>query len=76
MELIVYLSGEIHTKWRNEITEKCKNGPELAIVEDVISRISLKRIADPKEIANTVLLLSSELSSYITGQNIRVDGGM
>ena len=25
MELIVYLSGEIHTQWRNEIIEKCKN---------------------------------------------------
>ncbi len=25
MELIVYLSGEIHTQWRDEIIEKCKN---------------------------------------------------
>ena len=25
MELIVYLSGEIHTKWRDEITKKCRN---------------------------------------------------
>tara|TARA_B100001250_G_scaffold343239_1_gene311846 strand:- start:1179 stop:1628 length:450 start_codon:yes stop_codon:yes gene_type:complete len=25
VELIVYLSGEIHTQWRDEIIEKCKN---------------------------------------------------
>ena len=40
------------------------------------SRTSLKRVADAKEIANTALFLSSDLSSYITGQVIRVDGGM
>ena len=52
-----------------------KNTPE-EILNEVISRISLKRIANPEEIANVALLLSSDLSSYITGQVIRVDGGM
>ena len=46
------------------------------IVDEVTSRISLKRIANPEEIAKVALLLSSDLSSYITGQVIRVDGGM
>ena len=45
-------------------------------VEDVLSGVSLKRIAQPEEIANAALFLSSDLSSYITGQVIRVDGGM
>ena len=52
-----------------------KNTPE-EILNEVTSRISLKRIANPEEIANVALLLSSDLSSYITGQVIRVDGGM
>ncbi len=52
-----------------------KNTPK-ELVDEVTSRISLKRIADPEEIAKVALLLSSDLSSYITGQVIRVDGGM
>ena len=46
------------------------------IISDMVSRISLRRIANPEEIANVVLLLSSNLTSYITGQVIRVDGGI
>ena len=37
---------------------------------------SLKRIGDLREIANVALFLSSKMSDYITGQVIRVDGGM
>ena len=52
-----------------------KNTSEKAI-DDVVSQLSLRRVADPKEIANVALFLSSHLSEYITGQVIRVDGGM
>ena len=45
-------------------------------IKAVIENLSLKRFADPNEIADTALFLSSDLSSYITGQTIRVDGGM
>ena len=46
------------------------------LIEEVINRTALKRIGKPKDIANSVLFLSSDLSSYITGQTLRIDGGM
>jgi len=46
------------------------------ILEKTLERISLHRVAKPEEIANAVLFLSSDLSSYITGQVLSVDGGM
>ena len=57
-------------------TDMMKKNTSEEILNEVTSRISLKRIANPEEIANVALLLSSDLSSYITGQVIRVDGGM
>ena len=57
-------------------TDMMKENHQEKIVSEIVSRISLRRIANPEEIANVVLLLSSDLTSYITGQVIRVDGGM
>ena len=41
----------------------------------MVAGSSMKRMAQPKEIADTALFLASELSGFITGQVIRVDGG-
>ena len=57
-------------------TDMMKNNTPDNVLKDVVSRISLKRIAYPNEIANVALFLASDLSSYISGQIIRVDGGM
>ena len=38
--------------------------------------IPLGKFATPADVANAVLFLASDLSTYITGQNINVDGGM
>ena len=44
--------------------------------DKLINSSALKRAAEPKEIANVALFLASELSSFVTGQVIRVDGGI
>lgn len=41
----------------------------------IASKIPLKRFGTPEEVANTVLFLASDESSYITGTEILVDGG-
>jgi 3-oxoacyl-[acyl-carrier protein] reductase len=46
------------------------------VIEDTINRTNLKRIGMPTDIAEAILFLSSDLSSYMTGQVLRVDGGM
>lgn len=44
--------------------------------ERLISTAVLKRAAEPQDIANVALFLASDLSSFVTGQTLRVDGGM
>ena len=39
------------------------------------SEVPLKRLASPYEISNLILFLSSDLNTYLTGQNIIIDGG-
>ena len=44
--------------------------------KEAVSRILLKRKAKPKEIADTVVYLASDMSSFTTGKVLRVDGGI
>ena len=44
--------------------------------KDFLKRIPLKRIGKVSEISAVIKLLASEEGSYITGQNIKVDGGI
>ena len=46
------------------------------IVEGWRNAIPLKRGGQPEDVANACVFLASDLSSYITGQVLRVDGGM
>ena len=40
------------------------------------ARIPMDRFGSPNDIANAVIFLSSNLSDYITGETIHVNGGM
>ena len=57
-------------------TDMMKNNTSKEVIDAFLANVSLKRFANPEEIANSALFLSSDLSSYITGQAIRVDGGI
>lgn len=46
------------------------------VVEGWEANIPLKRAGQPEDVANTCVFLASDMSTYITGQVIPVDGGM
>ena len=60
--------GFIETEMTDKLDEKTVEGWREAI--------PLKRGGSPEDVANACLFLASDLSSYITGQVINVDGGM
>jgi len=60
--------GFIKTAMTDKIDDKFK--------ETIISKIPSGRLGDPKDIANAVLFLASEQSSYINGETLHVNGGM
>ncbi len=46
------------------------------IKEKYLEQIPLNKFGKPEDVANAVLFLASDLSSYITGETIHVNGGM
>lgn len=46
------------------------------VINETVMGTDMKRPGKPEDIANAVLFLASDLSSYITGQVLRVDGCM
>jgi 3-oxoacyl-[acyl-carrier protein] reductase len=57
------------------LTELTKRTNSVQELNSIASNIPIGRMANPKEIANLIVFLCSDLNSYITGQNITIDGG-
>lgn len=60
--------GFIETEMTHVLSDKVK--------EAILANTPMKRMGSIEEVANVALFLASDLSSYITGEVIRVDGGM
>ncbi len=59
-----------------EIRAKDQGKSKEEILEEMASVVPLKRLADPHEVAATIVYLASKQAGYITGQTIAVDGGV
>jgi len=57
------------------LTDMVKTVPE-KLLDEFAGKTMLGRLAQPEEIANAVLFLASDLSSYVTGEILNVNGGM
>lgn len=64
----VVAPGFIETEMTSKLDEN--------IVKEWRSGIPLKRGGTPEDIANVCVFLASDMSAYITGQTLNVDGGM
>ncbi len=60
--------GFIKTAMTDKIDEKFK--------ETIVSKIPSARLGEPDDIANAVVFLCSDQSSYINGETLHVNGGM
>jgi 3-oxoacyl-[acyl-carrier protein] reductase len=65
-DLIMYLrlSGPVQTGYITRVGEK-----------ELQSDISLRRIGEPRDIADAIVFVASEMGRWITGQVIKVSGG-
>ncbi len=57
---------------KTDMTEKMPG----EVMEKLMAKSDLKHIGLPEEVAGVILFLASDMSSYVTGQVIRVDGGI
>jgi len=70
--------GQVATEMMAELFEQrgALRGADAGRVEaELLARIPLGRMASPREIGDVFVFLASDLSGYVTGQSLIVDGG-
>ncbi|WP_026970597.1 3-oxoacyl-ACP reductase FabG [Aliagarivorans marinus] len=60
--------GFVETPMAKEVPEK--------ILDAIVSKTPLKRLGQPEDIANGVAFLAGDESNFITGQTLKIDGGL
>jgi 3-oxoacyl-[acyl-carrier protein] reductase len=60
--------GFIETKMTEVLSDEIK--------KNILNKIPMGKIGQPKDISNLALYLASEESSYVTGQTFHVNGGL
>lgn len=64
--------------WEKRLSDlsRSERRPETEIYAEFAHEIPLGRFAEPREVADMIVFLSSPRSSYVTGQAVSVDGGI
>lgn len=65
--------GSVFTPLLDRMIGSCQNPEDER--QQIVENILLKRFAQPEEIANVILFLASDESSFMTGSVVTVDGG-
>ena len=52
------------------------SAPDRNIEEKLVKQIPLRKLAEPIDIANAAVFLASDESSFITGTELVIDGGL
>ena len=58
------------------VNTRLMNGIRADLLAEIIAQIPAKRLAEPEEVAWAVEFLASDKSSYITGSNVSINGGL
>lgn len=69
-------AGAFDTPMLNRVFERAAPGNAKQVEAGFSSMIPLRRIGKPEEMAQTVLWLCSDASSYVTGSSLVIDGGL
>lgn len=74
-------AGSKYNVYCNSLCPSYTKTPMVSILtgekeQNVVNAISLKRPADPDEMANSILFLASDIASFVQGENLNCDGGL